>query len=50
MTKAYNHTIEILKANINVLHEVAKTLIEKEKIEGQEFEKLFQENEGKEFK
>ena len=50
MTKAYKETIEILKANIKVLDAVAMTLIEKEKIEGQEFEKLFKENEGQEFK
>lgn len=50
MTKAYNDTLEILRANKKVLDAVATTLIEKEKIEGQEFEKLFQENEGKEFK
>ena len=50
MTKAYKDTLDILKANIKVLEAVAITLIEKEKIEGQEFEKLFLENEGKEFK
>ena len=50
MAKAYKDTLDILKANIKVLEAVALTLIEKEKIEGQEFEKLFLENEGKEFK
>ena len=50
MHKAYQETLEILRSNIKVLEAVALTLIEKEKIEGQEFEKLFKENEGREFK
>ena len=50
MHKAYQETLEILRSNIKVLEAVALTLIEKEKIEGQEFEKLFKENEGQEFK
>lgn len=50
MAKAYKDTLDILRANIKVLEAVALTLIEKEKIEGQEFEKLFLENGGKEFK
>lgn len=38
---AYDRTISMLKENINKLHKVAETLIEKEKLEGQEFEDIF---------
>jgi cell division protease FtsH len=37
----YEKTLNLLKENINKLHAIANTLIEKEKIEGQEFEELF---------
>lgn len=39
--KAYEKTIGILKENINKLHKVAAALLEKEKIEGAEFEEIF---------
>ena len=32
---------EILKANMQKLHEIAKVLMEKEKISGEEFEEIF---------
>lgn len=38
---AYEKTISILKENINILHRIADTLLEKEKLEGAEFESLF---------
>lgn len=38
---AYDRTLNMLKENINRLHVVAKTLMEKEKLEGPEFEELF---------
>ena len=38
---AYERTLTILKENIHKLHVVAKTLMEKEKIEGPEFEEIF---------
>jgi cell division protease FtsH len=38
---AYEKTLSILKENIHKLHVVAKTLMEKEKIEGPEFEEIF---------
>ncbi len=38
---SYEKTLNILKENISKLHKVAEVLIEKEKIEGQEFEELF---------
>ena len=38
---AYEKTISILKENINVLHRIADALLEKEKLEGAEFESLF---------
>ena len=37
----YEKTLNILKENLSRLHKIAETLIEKEKIEGQEFEELF---------
>lgn len=38
---SYNKIINILKENIDRLHTIANTLIEKEKLEGPEFEELF---------
>ncbi|NLL06644.1 MAG: ATP-dependent metallopeptidase FtsH/Yme1/Tma family protein [Clostridiaceae bacterium] len=37
----YDKTLKLLKENINKLHAVANALIEKEKLEGHEFEELF---------
>ncbi|EIA22195.1 ATP-dependent metalloprotease FtsH [Candidatus Arthromitus sp. SFB-mouse-SU] len=39
--KAYNKTQTLLSENISKLHAVAKALIEKEKLDGEEFEELF---------
>ena len=39
--KAYNSALEILKANIDKLHKVAGVLLEKETIDGNEFEEIF---------
>lgn len=38
---AYEKTLKILRDNINKLHKIAEVLLEKEKIEGAEFEELF---------
>ncbi len=38
---AYDKAIEILRSNIEKLHQVAKVLLEKEKIDGEEFEEIF---------
>lgn len=38
---SYNKIVNVLKENINKLHTIANTLMEKEKLEGQEFEELF---------
>ncbi|HEX3027947.1 MAG TPA: ATP-dependent zinc metalloprotease FtsH [Clostridia bacterium] len=38
---AYHKTISMLKENINKLHKVAEALLEKEKLEGMEFEEIF---------
>ena len=38
---AYNKAIEILKANMEKLHEVAGILLEKEKIDSEEFDEIF---------
>jgi len=38
---AYEKTLVILKENINILHKIADALLEKEKLEGAEFESLF---------
>lgn len=38
---AYEKTIIILKENISILHKIADALLEKEKLEGAEFELLF---------
>ena len=40
---AYQKTLQILNEHINVLHKVAQALLEKEKLEGQEFEAIFAE-------
>ena len=39
--KAYDRAVQILTDNIDKLHAVAKVLLEKEKIEGDEFEAIF---------
>ena len=41
--KAYVLTKEILSNNVDKLHAVAKVLLEKEKISGEEFEQIFEE-------
>ncbi len=41
--KAYRRAEEILKNNIDKLHAVAQVLLEKEKIDGEEFEAIFSE-------
>ncbi|HOA54357.1 MAG: ATP-dependent zinc metalloprotease FtsH [Acetivibrionales bacterium] len=38
---AYEKTVSILKEHINALHKVAEALLEKEKLEGHEFEAIF---------
>jgi cell division protease FtsH len=38
---AYDRTVVVLKENINKLHKVAEALLEKEKIEGAEFEQIY---------
>lgn len=38
---AYERTVKLLKDNINKLHGVANALLEKEKLEGAEFEEIF---------
>lgn len=40
---AYNKAIEILNQNLDKLHKVAEILLEKEKIDGEEFAKIFDE-------
>ena len=41
---AYNTAEEILKAHLDKLHKVAGVLLEKEKIDGEEFDEIFNEN------
>ena len=41
--RAYNRAVEILSAHADKLHAVAGVLLEKEKIEGEEFDKIFEE-------
>jgi cell division protease FtsH len=41
---AYNRAETILKINMNKLHAVASTLLEKEKIDGEEFERIYVES------
>jgi cell division protease FtsH len=38
---AYKRTLDLLKENINKLHKIAEALLEKEKLEGPEFEEIF---------
>ena len=38
---AYNKAVEILKENMEKLHKVAEILLEKEKIDGEEFDEIF---------
>ncbi len=40
--QAYQTAIEILKANVDKLHAVASVLLEKEKIDGEEFDRIFE--------
>ena len=42
--EAYSKAETLLKENMNKLHAVAAALLEKEKIEGKEFEEIFQNN------
>ena len=44
ISNAYNTAEELLKKNVNKLHAVASTLLEKEKIDGKEFEEIFDAN------
>ena len=39
--RAYNKAEKLLKENINVLHRVAQALLEKETLDGEEFERIF---------
>ena len=41
--RAYNRAVEILSAHADKLHAVVGVLLEKEKIEGEEFDKIFEE-------
>lgn len=44
ISNAYTTAEELLKENVNKLHAVASTLLEKEKIDGKEFEEIFEAN------
>ncbi|MCQ2968999.1 MAG: ATP-dependent zinc metalloprotease FtsH [Clostridium sp.] len=44
ISNAYNKAEELLKENVNKLHAVASSLLEKEKIDGKEFERIFDAN------
>ncbi len=44
VTHAYDEAIRILQDNMEVLHATAKILVEKEKVTGDEFRRLFDEN------
>ena len=44
ISNAYNTAEELLKENVNKLHAVARTLLEKGKIDGKEFEEIFEAN------
>ena len=44
ISNAYNTAEELLKKNVNKLHAVDSTLLEKEKIDGKEFEEIFDAN------
>ncbi|MBP5427504.1 MAG: ATP-dependent zinc metalloprotease FtsH [Clostridiales bacterium] len=50
LKKAYDDTLQILKANQKVLEVLADRLMEKEKIEAVEFETIFLENDGNVFR
>lgn len=39
--EAYQRSLTVLRENINKLHKVAQALLEKERIEGEEFEEIF---------
>ena len=41
--KAYNRALKILSENVDKLHKVAGILLEKEKIDGEEFDRIFEE-------
>jgi cell division protease FtsH len=41
ISNAYERTVSILKENMEKLHNLANALLEKEKLEGQEFEEIF---------
>ena len=41
MQEAYERAERLLKENINKLHKVAETLLEKEKLDMEEFEQVF---------
>ena len=43
ITRAYNYAEKVLKDNMDKLHKVAEVLIEKEKMEAEEFEAIFNE-------
>ena len=43
ITRAYNYAEKVLKDNMDKLHKVAQVLIEKEKMEAEEFEDIFNE-------
>lgn len=47
---SYNRALDILTSKITKLHKVAKTLVEKEKIDGQEFMQIMSENDDPEGK
>ena len=47
---SYNRALDILTSKITKLHKVAKTLVEKEKIDGQEFMQIMGENDDPEGK
>ena len=44
ISNAYNTAEELLKENVNKLHAVASSLLEEEKIDGKEFEEIFEAN------
>ena len=41
LDNAYDKAVEILKTHIDKLHAVAGVLLEKEKIDGEEFDRIF---------
>ena len=40
VNRAYRRTKDLMQTNIGILHEVAEKLIEKENMDGDEFEKI----------